>query len=165
LGVLGTALPRASAALVGRRERSLAFEHLHTGERLRCVYWEDGAYVPTALAEIDRHLRDHRSGEVAPIDPGLLDTLHALHRRLGSDTHFQIVSGYRSPATNAAMRAEGRGVARKSFHMRGMAVDVALPGRDVAELHRAALALGAGGVGYYPSPGFVHVDVGPVRRW
>lgn len=165
LGLLAPTLPGAASALAAPRERRLAFENLHTGESLRCVYWRDGAYVPDALAGIDRTLRDHRSDEVAPIDRGLLDALHALHRSLGSSAPFQVISGYRSPATNAKLRAEGHGVARRSFHMRGMAADVALADRDVAELRRAALALGAGGVGYYPESGFVHVDVGPVRRW
>jgi uncharacterized protein YcbK (DUF882 family) len=165
-GALATALPRASAALVGSGgERSLAFYHTHTGESLRRVYWQDGRYLAPALAEIDHHLRDHRTGEVHAIDRTLLDRLHALRRSLGTREPFHVISGYRSPATNAALRAQGHDVAKRSFHMRGMAIDVSLPDRDVSVLQRAALAQRAGGVGYYPDSGFVHVDVGPVRRW
>lgn len=161
--VLAASVPGAAGALVAPRR--LRLHNSHTGERVDCTYWEDGAYVPSALAEIDRCLRDHRTDEVTPIDRRLVDQLHALHRALGAREPFRVISGYRSPATNAMLAARGGGVARRSFHVRGMAVDVALPGRDVAELRRAALALAAGGVGYYPKSGFVHLDVGPVRRW
>lgn len=168
-GALAAALPGASRATGARpapaRPRRLTFHHTHTGESLRCVYWQDGEYVAPALAEIDHLLRDHRTDELTAIDRTLLDRLSALHETLDGREPFHVISGYRSPATNEALRAEGRGVARKSFHTRGMAIDVSLPGLPVAELHRAALALRAGGVGYYPSSGFVHLDVGPLRRW
>jgi uncharacterized protein YcbK (DUF882 family) len=110
-------------------------------------------------------LRDHRTGEVKAIDPDLLHLLYALKRKLHTRQAFHVISGYRSPATNAKLRQRSTGVARKSFHTRGMAVDIALPECDLRDLHRAALDLGAGGVGYYPRPGFIHVDTGPVRRW
>ena len=167
---LGTALTlagwRPALAKTGRTEaRSLCFQSLHTGERLRATYWEKGRYLPDALAEIDRVLRDHRTGEVARIDTGLLDLLHDLGCRLECDGRYEVISGYRSPATNAALQRAGHGVARRSLHMDGQAIDIRVRGRDLAALRRAAVKLGRGGVGYYPRSGFVHVDVGRVRTW
>lgn len=145
--------------------RALAFRNLHTGEELRATYWEGGRYQPDALAEINRVLRDHRTGDVATMEPALLDLLHRLHRAMDAGQPFHVISGYRSPKSNAALAARSTGVARKSFHMAGMAIDVRLPGRPLKSLHKAALALGGGGVGYYPKSDFIHVDIGPVRRW
>ena len=145
--------------------RSLAFESLHTGEKLSTVYWADGGYLPDALSEIDHLLRDFRTDEVKPIAPELLDLLHLLRSELDSSAPYQVISGYRSATTNKMLAKRSGGVARKSLHMRGMAVDVSLPGRDLATLHRAARSLKLGGVGYYPKPGFVHLDVGRVRYW
>lgn len=158
-GVALAAVPRTVAP------RTLAFENLHTGERLRATYWKGGTYDGGALADINHVLRDHRTGEVAPIDPALLDLLHRLHGVMGGAAPFQVISGYRSPKTNAALAAHSSGVARKSFHMLGMAIDVRLPGRSLRSLRDAALRLKEGGVGYYPKSDFVHLDVGPVRRW
>lgn len=158
--------PTAFGAAKPSWERALSFDNIHTGERLTRVYWAEGRYIPQALAEINYILRDHRSGEVAAISTRLLDVLHGLHSTLGSSAPFQIISGYRSPETNAAMRDAGRrGVAKRSYHMEGMAIDVAVENRPVDILRRAALSLNAGGVGYYPKSGFVHVDVGPPRSW
>jgi uncharacterized protein YcbK (DUF882 family) len=145
--------------------RSLGFLNIHTGERLSAVYWADGGYLPDALAEIDQLLRDYRTGEVKPIDRNLLDLLHLLRSKLDSSAPFHVISGYRSPTTNKMLAKRSGGVARKSLHMRGMAIDMNLPGRDLAALHRAARSLQLGGVGYYPKPGFVHLDVGRVRYW
>lgn len=146
-------------------ECELSFLHTHTDERLNIVYRSEGAYVPGALARINHLLRDFRTGDVAVIDPRLLDILYALAKSCGGET-FQIISGYRSPATNAMLRKTGGGgVAKHSLHMEGRAIDVRLTGRDTAHLHHAALALRAGGVGYYPSLDFVHVDTGRVRHW
>ncbi len=147
------------------RDRAIAFYNLHTGESLRTVYRVAGHYVADGLREINHALRDFRTGEVRPIDPKLIDLLHRLHGLLGSSEPYHLVSGYRSPKTNAMLRRRGAGVARRSYHMRGMAVDVALPDIRLAGLHRAALSLRAGGVGYYPDAGFVHVDTGRVRAW
>ena len=161
-----TSLPvPALARTTAGEPRSLALESLHTGERLSTVYWADGKYLPDALAEIDHLLRDFRTGEVLPIDRGLLDLLHSLRSELDSNAPFHVISGYRSPATNKMLAKNGGGVARKSLHMRGMAIDVNLPGRDLSTLHRVARSLKLGGVGYYPKPGFVHLDVGRVRYW
>jgi uncharacterized protein YcbK (DUF882 family) len=145
--------------------RAIAFDHLHTGEKLSLVYWVEGRYVPGALARVNHVLRDFRTGETHPIDPHLLDLLHAVSTRLGTQAPYEIVSGYRSPATNEWLREHTEGVASNSLHMQGRAVDVRIPGRSLSVLHRAALAVKGGGVGYYPRSDFVHVDVGPTRRW
>lgn len=163
--LLATCLPAAARAIPQPAARSLEFLHLHTGERLRTTYWHDGTYVPDARADIDQVLRDFRTGDVAPIDPKLLDLLHALRRRLDTNAPFHVISGYRSPATNAMLAANSGGVAKKSLHMQGMAIDIRLPGRNLDEVRRGARALQRGGVGYYPGSDFVHVDTGRVRFW
>ncbi len=145
--------------------RVISFHNTHTQESLRTVYWADGVYSQRALQRINHILRDHRSGEVKPIDRRLLDLLHAIETKLGVSRTFQVISGYRSPVTNARLRMRSKGVAKYSLHMRGKAIDVRLPDDDLFELRGAALALGVGGVGYYPRAGFVHVDVGRVRYW
>ncbi|MBK1664375.1 twin-arginine translocation pathway signal protein [Rhodospirillum rubrum] len=159
----------APAAFASRRstiERSLSLENLHTGERVKRVYWANGRYVPDSLREIDHVLRDFRTGDVQPIDRGLLDLLYELHATLETRAPFQVISGYRSPRTNALLRETGGGgVAKQSLHMRGMAIDIALKDRTISQLRRGALGLRRGGVGYYPESGFVHVDVGKVRSW
>ncbi len=158
---------RAAAALVPppRPVRRLWLHNLHTGEALKTVYWEHGRYLAQPLSEIDRLLRDHRNGMVHPIDPKVLDVLNRLQFLLEPSGPFQIISGYRSPQTNAALRAQGRGVATRSLHMEGKAIDVRVPGRDVEAVSRAALSLRAGGVGTYRRSNFVHLDSGRVRSW
>jgi uncharacterized protein YcbK (DUF882 family) len=158
-----TALPGMSVAAAGQARR-LRLSHCHTSEKLDVVYNEGGAFLPDALDEINGLLRDFRSGEVHPIDTGLLDLLFQLQARTGGDV-YEIVSGYRSPTTNDMLRKNGRGVAKRSYHMRGMAMDVRLRGVDTATLHKAALAMKTGGVGYYPKSDFIHVDTGRVRFW
>jgi uncharacterized protein YcbK (DUF882 family) len=145
--------------------RALAFLNTHTGESVSAVYWADGDYRAEGLAAIDRVLRDHRTGAIRPIDRRLLDMLHALRRDIGTSAPFNVISCYRSPRSNAALRQAGRAVAENSLHMEGKAADVRLPGVALADLHRAAVGLRAGGVGYYAGPSFVHVDVGRVRYW
>lgn len=156
---LSQAAPQADTA------RMLAFHNLHTNERLQTVYWQHGAYVEQALTDINFILRDHRTNDVIEIDTGLLDLLHALQQKLGTEQPFHIISGYRSPKTNAMLRRQGRGVAKKSMHMKGQAIDLRVPKRSTKSIRQAALALRLGGVGYYPSSGFVHVDTGRVRQW
>lgn len=155
---------RARAAVEGPRR--LRMLHTHTGERLDVAYFEDGALVPGALAEVDRFLRDFRTGDVHPIDPGVLDVAFALaeaaERPRGT---FEIISGYRSPATNAMLHARSDGVATHSMHLEGKAIDLRLEGFDTHRLQGLALALQRGGVGYYRSSDFLHVDIGRVRRW
>lgn len=143
----------------------LALLNTHTGERIDLVYREAGVYVPQALAEIDRVLRDHRTDQIAPIDPELLDLVHRIGGLVDARQPFQVISGYRSPATNARLATPGSGVARTSLHLEGRAIDLRLPGRPLADLRAAALRLGRGGVGYYPRSDFVHVDTGRVRAW
>jgi uncharacterized protein YcbK (DUF882 family) len=143
-----------------------AFLHnLHTGEMLDAVYWEAGKYVPDALAEAMRVMRDWRNGQEHAMDPRLFDLLHAIQARLEVNRPFQLVSGYRSPATNAALHAESGEVAAHSQHLVGKASDIRVEGVELANLHRAALSLKAGGVGFYPVSNFVHVDVAAVRQW
>jgi uncharacterized protein YcbK (DUF882 family) len=161
LACLGLSIaPRVWAAA----PRSIAFYHTHTGERLNLVYFERGAYVPEALASLNALLRDFRTGDAAEIDPRLFDTLHALNLACGAGT-FQVISAYRSPRTNAMLRSRSHGVAKASLHTLGRAIDVRPAGCDTRRLRDAAIALGAGGVGYYASSDFVHLDTGRVRTW
>lgn len=143
--------------------RKLAFNNLHTGEKLSITYAENGQYIPGALTEINHILRDFRTGDIKAIDPRLLDTVHDLHQIMESNQPFGIISGYRSPATNQALHDHSNNVAVKSQHLLGKAIDLVLPGHDTTQLCRAAKSLRRGGVGYYPE--FVHVDTGPVRYW
>jgi uncharacterized protein YcbK (DUF882 family) len=143
----------------------LKFHNLHTGEAFNGAYWENGCYVSDALAEIRTVLRDFRTGDEHDIDCRLLDLLTVLHTRLDTAEPFEVISGYRSPKTNAMLRERSDGVAAHSLHMEGMAIDIRIPGRSLPDLRNAALALGQGGVGYYPVSDFVHVDVGRVRHW
>jgi uncharacterized protein YcbK (DUF882 family) len=145
--------------------RSLAFYNLHTGENLNTAYWESGEYIPTALSEINYLFRDFRANEIKAIDPRLLDVLYDLQLLTGSSQPISLVSGYRTYATNAMLAAHSEGVARHSMHIEGKASDIRIPGVELRDLQRAALSLGAGGVGYYPQSNFVHVDTGRVRHW
>jgi uncharacterized protein YcbK (DUF882 family) len=145
--------------------RRVKLSNLHTGEALDAVYWERGAYLPDALSAVNTVLRDFRTGDVYPIAPTLLDLLDGLRVATGTAGPYHVISGYRSPKTNAMLASESHGVAHTSLHMQGMAIDIRLSDVSLANLHRAALGLGRGGVGYYPQSDFVHVDVGRVRRW
>jgi len=145
--------------------RSLHFYNTHTDEKIKAVYWSEGAYVPEALADINHILRDHRTGEMKKIDPTLLDLLFDLQQKLGSEDTYHIISGYRSAETNAFLRMTSRGIAKNSMHTDGKAIDIRLPGYELKTLRRAALDLQMGGVGYYPNSDFVHIDVGRVRYW
>lgn len=145
--------------------RRLSMVSTHTGERADVSYFESGGYVPAALTRLHRVLRDHRSGEIAAIDPLLFDQLHALACIADCAPHYEIISGYRSPATNAKLRQASTGVATKSLHMEGRAIDVRLPGVPLSRLRDLAISLKAGGVGYYPKSDFVHLDTGRVRTW
>jgi Uncharacterized protein conserved in bacteria len=143
----------------------LAFDHLHTGEKMAIEYYARGAYVPQALTSVNRLLRDFRTGDVGTIDVGLLDLLHRLAALTASRRPFQIISGYRSPATNEALRQHSAGVARDSLHVRGQAIDIRLADVPLQSLRDAAQSMRSGGVGYYPASDFVHVDTGRVRSW
>ena len=145
--------------------RELGFLNLHTGERLRVPYWESGSYLREALAQIDHLLRDHRANAVHAIDTGLLDLLVRLQSVVGGRREFEVISGYRAPATNAMLHARSSGVASGSLHLQGKAIDIRLPGVDLGRLHLAAVALKSGGVGLYRASNFIHVDTGRVRYW
>ena len=152
--------------LQGSQERSLSLLNTHTGERLnKVVYWDQGRYLSDALSHISYVLRDHRTDEVHSIDPITLDLLAAISRKVDAKHSFEIVSGYRSPRTNQALRSHSRSVAKNSYHMQGKAVDLRLPGVPLKVVRKAALDLHMGGVGYYPKSDFVHIDTGRVRRW
>ena len=157
-------LDGANAAL-GSGARFAHVHNLHTGESLRATYYENGRYVPDALSELMKVLRDWRSGEEHLMDPRLFDVMHAVRGKLEVSAPFQIISGYRSPTTNAMMHEHSHGVAQNSQHVQGKASDVRLEGVSLHNLRAAALDLKAGGVGYYPVSNFVHMDVGPVRQW
>lgn len=146
-------------------ERRLKLYNTHTGEQLSATFWADGQYQAAELAAIDRLLRDHRSGAVQVIDRRLFDMLHVLQRQAGARGPYEVISGYRSPATNRRLRTAGRGVAKDSLHTHGQAIDIRLAGVPLADLRRAALGLRAGGVGYYPASNFIHLDTGRVRAW
>ena len=166
-GVAASVLPGlASARVPLPAARRLSFYNLHTDECVETCYWENGTYVPTALEQINTVLRDHRTGETRPMSPALIDLVFALTARLGTSAPVQVVSGYRSPATNALLRAgDPGGVAERSLHLTGEAVDLCFEDRPLHRVREAALSLSAGGVGYYPTSGFVHVDVGRPRSW
>ena len=156
---------RAMADVSSKGVRSLSLNILHSGEKATVEYWAGGNYLPDALGQINHLLRDFRDGEIHVIEPSLLDLLVALRIRLEAVEPFDVICGYRSPATNAILRAEYSGVSVKSLHMKGMAADISIAGRSLKELHKAAVALRGGGVGYYPQEDFVHVDVGHIRYW
>lgn len=159
------ATPPTAPARAAVQARQLAFLNTHTGERFSDAYWENGNYVPDAMSAINQVMRDHRSGEVHAIDPRLLDQLHTLNGLVESSAPFQIISGYRSPATNAALHDRSSGVATRSLHMDGRAIDIRVRGVELTRLRDAALGMNAGGVGYYEASDFIHVDTGRVRRW
>lgn len=155
--------PLPAAPIVDARR--LSFVNTHTGDTFSDAYWEAGNYVPDAMAAINHVMRDHRSGETHEIDPRLLDQLHTLKGLVEASAPYQIISGYRSPATNAALHANSNGVATRSLHMQGRAIDIRIGRIQLSRLRDAALGMGAGGVGYYEASDFIHIDTGRVRRW
>lgn len=150
---------------LGAGPREAFLHNTHTGESLKAVYWEKGKYVADAMSSLMKVLRDWRNGDEHLMDPRIFDLHHSLRTKVDSNQPIQIISGYRSAATNQAMHEKSSQVASNSFHTKGMATDIRIPGVDLSRLHKAALSLKAGGVGYYPVSDFVHVDVGPVRQW
>ena len=136
-----------------------------TGEKISMIYWIDGEYIGDAVQEINHFMRDWRNGEVKQIDTRTLDIMTATHNLLDTTEPYTLVSGYRSPASNAMLRSRSSGVARNSLHMRGQAADLQLRSRSVSQLARAATACHGGGVGRYSGSNFVHVDCGQVRTW
>ncbi|HEY8097113.1 MAG TPA: DUF882 domain-containing protein [Methylobacter sp.] len=146
-------------------QKVLAFHNTHTGDQLKLTYFEQGRYITDALHEINHLFRDYHDGSVHPIDPALLDQLYDLKHTLEVRKPFHIVSGYRSPATNADLRKHSDGVAKNSLHMQGRAIDIRIEGLDTRRIRDAALSMQRGGVGYYDRSDFVHLDTGSVRTW
>jgi len=153
------------APAISYAPRSISLYNTHTGEWLRTVYWADGHYIRDAVRDINWILRDHHTDEMRPMDAGVLDVLGMLREQLDTPDPFLVVSGYRSPTTNMRLYLRGEGVAKHSYHIKGMAVDLRSERRSLEQVREAALSLQCGGVGYYPRSGFVHVDCGPIRRW
>ena len=159
-------LPALAAALGGAEsKRTLALFNIHTQETLSVCYYDQGRYRPEALDQVDLILRDYRTDDILPIDPHLLDQLFALKTRIHPRTPFHVISGYRTPATNAMLRRTSTGVARSSFHTKGRAIDVRLPEYNTRRLRDLSIKLKAGGVGYYSKSDFVHLDTGNFRTW
>jgi uncharacterized protein YcbK (DUF882 family) len=155
-GLAGDALPN---------ERSLRLYNIHTGESLKTTFWADGKFVPESLQDVNKLLRDYRNNKIDTMDPTLLLLLDHVNAKFGSEKVIHVISGYRSPETNAMLHEKTDGVAKHSLHMEGKAMDIRIPGHDLADLHKVAMSLRAGGVGYYPASNFVHMDTGRVRYW
>lgn len=155
----------ALTAPIFEPDRALKMVNAHTWEELDVVYWSQGSYIAESLDQINHLMRDHRANESMSMDVKLIDDLHYLYRLLGTHKRIHVLSAYRTKATNAKLRRRSRGVAKFSLHMEGRAVDISVPGRSAAEVRSAALSMKAGGVGYYASSGFVHIDTGAVRNW
>lgn len=158
------AFPNIAKASVST-SRELSFHNTHTGEKLVISYYERGEYLSDALQGVNYLLRDHRTGDVHAIDTALLDQLYDLRMMFGTHKPFHIISGYRSPYTNALLNKKSSGVAKKSLHMQGCAIDIRIPGIDSKKLRNAAIAMRSGGVGYYQRSDFIHLDTGRVRSW
>ncbi len=157
--------PSRPCSSKGRGEKNLAFYHTHTRECLDITYSRNGRHDPKALQQINKYLRDFRTGEVYPIDPEVLDILWQIQQDIGCDSTYEIISGYRSPKTNEKLRNRSGGVAKRSLHMQGKALDIRLTGKKTRVVRDCAIALEAGGVGYYAKSNFVHIDTGRVRTW
>lgn len=146
-------------------KRSLTLHNALTGENLKVEYWVKGEFVPDALKALNHFLRDPHNGKVTEIDPKLFHFIHNIARKLETEDTINIISGYRSPTTNDRLRRRNSAAAKGSFHVKGKAVDIRIPGRSAKSVRRVALDLRQGGVGYYPRSRYVHIDTGPVRSW
>jgi len=162
---LGSGSAAFAGVLAALPERRLRLRNVHTGDSFDGVYWRGGKYQPAALKRLSWVLRDFRADKVKSFDPHLFDVLQSLAHRMGSTEPFEVISGYRTSANNKAKRRYDGDVARNSYHVRAQAIDIALPGRSVSGIHHVAVKMAAGGVGFYPGSGFVHLDTGPVRTW
>lgn len=161
------AVPAKKIILPHESHRSLKIRSLHTGEKVNVTYWEQGDYLLDGLAELYLLMRDHRENRIAPIDINLLDQLHSIQSKLETNREIMLVSGYRSPETNGNLRhgEKGSGVAKRSLHMSGKAMDFRIPGLNLRHVHKATLSSTLGGVGYYGRSGYIHMDTGRKRRW
>ena len=160
------AAPGLIAARSTGAPRALSFVHTHTTETLFSVtYFRNGGYVPAALAKLNHLLRDFRTGGTHLIDPALFDVLYDLQVLADRDAPYEIISGYRSPATNEMLHNRSNGVATHSLHMEGKAMDIRMTGFSCRKLRDLALGMRRGGVGYYGTANFIHLDTGRVRSW
>ena len=165
-GVVLNPLPsQATSGSRPQKIKTLAFYNTHTDERLQIEFYRNGRYDSGALTKINQILRDHRSGEIKSIDVNLLELLYNISTETKSRAPFHVISGYRSPATNKSLRKNNKGVASRSMHMLGKAIDIRIPGFSTRQLRNVARKIKGGGVGYYPKSNFVHVDTGRVRYW
>ena len=155
----------AKAAQPAPAERTLRLYNTHTGESLRSVFWAEGQFIPDALQDINKLLRDHRNDKIAQIDPKLIVLLNDVSDKFGDSQVLHVISGYRSPESNAKLAAASGGVAKHSMHMDGKAIDIRIPGKNLVQVHKAAMSMRGGGVGYYADSQFVHMDTGRVRYW
>ena len=153
------------SGVISSGARRLSFRNAHTGEIFSGVYRVGNKYLPDAFDQINRVMRDFRTNDVHDMDPRVIDIIYTVHRMTGSAEPFEIISGYRSPKTNAMLRKASSGVAKKSLHMEGKAVDLRLDSFSTKRLRDLAVGLHAGGVGYYSKSNFVHMDCGDVRSW
>lgn len=170
LGLTGTLasivpLSLSSEAHAASNTWRVAFRHAHTGESFNGVYRVGDKYLPDAFERLNFVLRDFRTGEVFPMDPRVIDIVSLVQRKTGQREPLEILSGYRSPKTNAHLRQVSTGVAKNSFHMYGQAIDMHMKGYSTRNLRKIAMDLRAGGVGYYPKSDFIHVDTGTIRSW
>ena len=166
-GTLASIVPLgfSSEANAARNTWRVRFRHAHTGESFNGVYRVGDRYIPEAFEKINYTLRDFRTGEIFPMDPRVIDIMALVQKKAGQRAPIEILSGYRSPKTNAGLRRNSSGVAKNSFHMYGQALDMHIKGYSTSSLRNIAKSLRAGGVGYYPRSSFVHVDTGTVRSW
>lgn len=139
--------------------------NIHTRETLTVAFYKNGYHDSVALHQLNTLLRDHRENKTTIMDVKLFEQLWQLQQSLGKNTEFRVISGYRTPKTNNNLRKKSNGVALKSYHMKGQAIDISVNNASTSKLHKLALALNAGGVGYYPKSGFIHLDTGPIRHW
>ncbi|EJL6464212.1 DUF882 domain-containing protein [Vibrio cholerae] len=163
--ILAACTPSVAFASYAAKPRELALSNLHTGESIETRYFNGKNYVRSELKRLNHLCRDFRRDEVHAMDKLLFDQLCQIQLLLGTQAEVHIVSGYRSPATNKQLRSKSKGVAKKSYHMSGQAIDFRLDGVSLKKIREAAISLQAGGVGYYPKSQFIHIDTGPVRQW
>lgn len=164
---LTSIMPNQSLAsfLSARSKRKLALFNTHTKEEVEVTYWRNGKYDEASMLKLNELLRDHRQESVIAIDANVIDQIFALQKRVGSRERIDIISGYRSKTSNEELRQRRRGVAKRSYHTLGRAIDICIPDVGLRSQRLAALRLSAGGVGYYPRSKFIHLDSGPVRAW
>jgi uncharacterized protein YcbK (DUF882 family) len=166
--VFATVFNRPALAVVnGNRQQlhSLSFFNVHTGEAIRTCYRSNGKLIDGAIKHINHIMRDYRTGEIKSIDPKLLDLLYCIVSEVNPRDPISIISGYRSPRTNAALRKITKGVSPNSLHMEGRAIDIRIPGYETSAIRDLAIQQKSGGVGYYPKSDFIHLDTGPVKFW